>query len=127
VTSKNTSGDEVENMNSQFEEFSGILPPELMRRAYRIRNELAWARDDAIEAIDRLEKAGFTLLGVEVWIPSSPGPKMTGRDWDSEDRAAPDVPATARDFVKNFKWGPYDATLKGDEPFFNLTVAEKRN
>jgi hypothetical protein len=109
-------------MNNQFEEFSGTLPPELLRRAYRSRNELAWTRTDAIEVIDRLEKAGFTLLGVEVWIPSSPGPKMTGRDWDAED---PNEPATAREFVRNFKWGPYDAGLKDREPFFNLTVAEK--
>jgi hypothetical protein len=114
-------------MNDQFHEFSRILPPELLGRAYRSRNELAWSRADAIEAIDCLEKAGFTLLGVEVWIPSSPGPTMTGRFWDSEGLAVPDKPRTVQEFVKNFTWGRYDAILKGREPFFNLTVAEKLN
>lgn len=114
-------------MNDQFEEFSGILPLELLQRAYRSRHELAWARADAIEAIDRLEKSGFTLLGVEVWIPSSPGPKMTGWFWDSEGKVAANEPATARDFVKGFKWGPHDRSLRDREPFFNLTVTEKQN
>ena len=112
-------------MNDQFHEFSRILPPELLGRAYQSRHELAWSRPDAIEAIDRLERAGFTMLGVEVWIPSSPGPTMTGRFWDSEGSAVQDKPRTAQDFVKNFAWGRYDACLKGHEPFFNLTTAAK--
>ena len=114
-------------MNDQIHEFSRILPPELLQRAYRSRHELAWAREDAVEAIGRLENAGFTLLGVEVWIPSSPGPTMTGRFWDLQDRSNPDKPRTAQDFVKNFTWGCYDVSLKGREPFFNLTVDEKRD
>ena len=108
-------------MNDQFEEFSHTLPLELLQRAYRSRHELAWARTDAVEAIDRLEKAGFRLLGVEVWIPSSPGPKMTGWFWDSRDKE------TGRDFVKGFEWGPQDGSLKNCEPFFNLTVAERQS
>jgi hypothetical protein len=103
-------------MNDQFKEFSHTLPLELLQRAYRSRHELAWARADAVEAIDRLEKAGFRLLGVEV----SPGPKMTGWFWDSNDKE------TARDFVKGFKWGQQDGSLKKCEPFFNLTVAERQ-
>ena len=111
-------------MNDQFHEFSGALPKELLGRAYRSTNELAWNREDAVEAIDRLEKAGFTLLGVEVWLPTSPGPTMTGRSWDTEDRGVPNRPQTASGFVKSFRWGEYDETLKDREPFFNLTVAE---
>src|SRR5271157_2594369 len=112
-------------MNDKFQEFSRTLPLELLGRAYQSRNELAWSRADAIEAIDRLEKAGFTLLGVEVWIPSSPGPTMTGRFWDSEASPAQGRPRTAQDFIKNFTWGRYDASLNGREPFFNLTTAAK--
>ena len=112
-------------MNDQFQEFLRILPLELLGRAYQSRNELAWSQADAIEAIDRLEKAGFTLLGVEVWIPTSPGPTMTGRFWDSEGSAVQDRPRTAQDFIKNFAWGRHDASLKGREPFFNLTTAAK--
>jgi len=116
-------------MSSQFDEFSGALPLELLQRAYRTSggDELAWTRPDAIEAINDLEKAGFTLLGVEVWVPSSPGPQMTGRWWDLEDRGVPNRPQTALDFVETFAWGPDDSGLKDREPYFNLTVAEKDN
>ena len=113
-------------MNDQFAEFSPILPLELLLRAYRSRHELAWTRADAIAVIDRLEKAGLTVLGVEVWIPSSPGPTMTGWYWDSQGKAAASEPETAREFVKGFEWGPQDGSLRDSEPFFNLTVAEKR-
>jgi hypothetical protein len=46
-------------MADQFEEFSGALAPELLARPYRIPGELAWARADAIEAIDALKKAAL--------------------------------------------------------------------
>lgn len=112
-------------MNEQFHEFSGALPKELLGRAYQSTNELAWNRADAVDAIDYLEKAGFTLLGVEVWLPTSPGPTMTGRYWDAEGSGAPDRPRTAMDFVKNFKWGKHDKILKDREPFFNFTTDER--
>ncbi len=112
-------------MNDQFQEFSGALPKELLGRAYQSTNELAWNRTDAVDAIDYLEKAGFTVLGVEVWLPTSPGPTMTGRYWDPEGSGAPDRPRTAMDFVKNFNWAERDKILKDREPFFNFTTDER--
>ena len=50
----------MQGMNDQFHEFGWTLPKELLGRASRSTNELAWNRADAVEAIDRLEKAGFT-------------------------------------------------------------------
>ena len=114
-------------MNSQFQEFSGELPHDLLQRAHRSQGELAWSQADAIAAIDGLEKAEFTLLGVEVWLASSSGPQMTGRFWTLDDRADASGPKTASDFVATFKWGPFDAIFAGREPLFNLTVAEKRS
>jgi hypothetical protein len=114
-------------MNDQFEEFSDALPEELLRRAYRYRNELAWRRTDAIEAIAGLEKAGFTLIGVEVWVPSSPGPQITWWLCDLGDEVISNKPTNALDFVKNFKWGADYKGLEDREPFFNLEVAEKPN
>jgi hypothetical protein len=110
-------------MSDQCHVFSENLPGELLGRAYRSKNELAWNRDDALEAIERLAKAGFVVLGVEVWLPTSPGPTMTGRYWDSKAGPVPGEPQTAKDFVKNFRWGQYDKILEDREPFFNLTVA----
>jgi hypothetical protein len=112
-------------MNDQFHEFARALPKKLLGRAYQSANELAWKRADAVDVIDYLEKAGFTLLGVEVWLPTSPGPTMTGRYWDADGSGAPDRPRTAVDFVKNFKWGEQDKILNDREPFFNLTTDER--
>jgi hypothetical protein len=105
-------------MADQFEEFSGALAPELLARAYRIPGELAWARADAIEAIDALEKDGFTILGVEVWLPTSPGPTMTGRYWDPDIEGVEDPALTAHDFVRNFRWGRFDESLKRQRAVF---------
>ncbi|RBP15888.1 hypothetical protein DFR50_107158 [Roseiarcus fermentans] len=107
-------------MQDQFEEFLPALSPELLARAYRIPGEVAWTRADAIAAIDGLEKAGWRILGVEVWLPTLPGPTMTGWWWDCERVWGPQ---TAQDYVRTFQWGADDPiSLKEAEPFFNLTV-----
>ena len=113
-------------MISQIDEFSGILPSNILRRAYNSGNELAWSRADAIAAIDTLVAAGFEILGVDVWIPSSPGPRMTGWDWSVNDTTSPGAPRSARDFVASFKWGPDDGAMKAEVPYFNLTTSEKQ-
>jgi hypothetical protein len=48
---------------------SGEVPAELLASAHRRpTGELAWRRDDAIEAVQRLSSAGFAVLGGELWI-----------------------------------------------------------
>lgn len=114
-------------MSKQFEEFLDAVPLELLDRAYKTSDgqELAWTREDAIKAISDLERANYKLLGVEVWVASSPGPTMTGWGWSLEDREAPNRPLTALDFVKTFAWGPSDSKLHNEIPYFNLTVADR--
>jgi hypothetical protein len=113
-------------MNEQLDEFSGALPSELLGRAYRSEDELAWSREDAVEAIDRLEKAGFTVLGVEVWLPTSPGPTMTGWNWSPGDQSIDNDARTVQEFVKYFRWGRFDDILRDREPWFNLTVSDRK-
>jgi len=112
-------------MDDQFDEFSGTLPKELLGRAYRTTNELAWNREDAVEAIDRLQQAGFIVLGVEVWLPTSPGPTMTGWNWSPGDRSIENDASTLQEFVMKFRWGRFDDVSRDREPWFNLTVAER--
>jgi hypothetical protein len=114
-------------MNEQFDEFSGALPSELLGRAYQSQDELAWSREDAVEAIDRLEKAGFTVLGVEVWLATSPRPTMTGWNWGPGDQSIDNDARTVQEFVKNFRWGRFDDLLRDREPWFNLTVADRES
>ena len=113
-------------MNDQIHEFSRILPPELLQRAYQSRHELAWARKTQSKRSAALKCRIYaarrrSLDTVIAW------PHDDGRFRDSQDRSIPDKPRTAQDFVKNFTWGRYDVSLKGREPFFNLTVDEKRD
>jgi hypothetical protein len=56
-------------------DFTAVLPEGRLSRASKARNsELVWNRADAIDAITLIERAGFKVLGVEVWVPSPKGP-----------------------------------------------------
>ena len=116
-------------MHDQLTEFTEHLPPDLLKRAFRARNEVAWGRKDAIEAITLLQKAGMTVLGVDVWIPSSRGPIVSSDfvyDWSPPgDDSVPGWPNSPQDFVRTFAWDPTDRNCKDHEPFFNLTVAKE--
>ncbi len=117
-------------MTNELDLFAALLPPDLIERAFRSRDELAWARSDASEAIDRLEKAGITILGVDVWSPSPRGPIVSPHfvyDWMAGVRGTvPGWPSSAREFVRTFDWDPDDTVCKDLEPYFNLTVEVQR-
>lgn len=110
---------------------TSVLPAGLLTRAFRAGNEFAWARSDAIDAIDQLEKAGMTILGVDVWSPSPRGPIVSPRfvyDWMAGARnTVPGWPRSAEEFVRTFNWDPGDAVCKGLEPYFNLTVEDPKD
>lgn len=118
-------------MTNELDLFAAAIPPDLLKRAYKSRNELAWARPDAIEAIDQLEKAGLTILGVDVWSPSPRGPIVSPHfvyDWMAGARnTVPGWPRSAQEFVRTFDWDPDDTVCKGLELYFNLAVKDQRD
>ena len=114
-------------MKTQLDEFAGFLSADLLRRAYNTGNELAWSRQDVEKAINQLTQAGFRIIGIDVWIPSQPGPIVTGWDWSDSDAGSPGLAQSAQQFVEDFKWGANDGRMSANEPYFNLTTIEPQN
>jgi hypothetical protein len=106
---------------TQFQEYAEVLPKDLLQRAYNTGAELAWSRQDTVTAISLLMSAGFVVVGVEVWIPTNPGPTMTGRGWTLSKASSPN---SATEFVNSFQWGGDSKLLGGAEPYFNLTAVK---
>ena len=90
-------------------DFTAVLPEGLLNRAFKARNgEPAWNCTDAIDAITLIERAGFKVLGVEVWVPSSKGPIIPMPffyAWDQVQVISGNIRITsAGDFVRKFRW-----------------------
>jgi hypothetical protein len=97
------------------------IPPEIQARAYRAGNEFAWVREDAVRAIEAV-KRHFVVIGVEVWLPTTPGPTIPSPfiyhwAWES------DGTTSAVDFIRDFAWDEADVAHREREPYFNLTMA----
>jgi hypothetical protein len=110
-------------------EWYSELSKDLVDVAYKAGNEMAWSRQDAIRVIEILEAAGYVILGVDVWLPTRPGPTIPTPyvyDWSAESRgSSPGYPNSAAEFIKSFVWDPTDKS-RGREPYFNLTVDTQR-
>ena len=108
------------------------VPDELRANAYFARNgEAAWARDDALRVIRWAAEIRLPVLGVEIWIPTTPGPTIPtpffytfgSKPIQGESKAQFENRANreAADYVQSFEWDPQDTTHHGIEPFFNIT------
>lgn len=99
------------------------LPPALRSVAYAASNgELAWRREAALDVVRVLVDKGFTILGVDVWLATTPGPMPVIHDWDEYDaRNIPGYAQSPAAFIEGFKWAA-DYPCKEEEPYFNLTV-----
>ena len=109
-------------------DFTAVLPEGMLSRAFKARNcELAWNRADAIDAITLVERAGFRVLGVEVWVPSPKGPIIPMPFfyvWDRDQAFSGKIGIISpSDFVREFRWDERDAEFKDTEPYFNVAVA----
>jgi hypothetical protein len=104
-----------------------LVPEELLNSAYRTNLELAWPRQDAINIIDILENNKYTILGVDVWLATDPGPTIPTPfvyDWNFDlPRIAPGYRSSASDFVRTFEWDPTDKSHAGLPPYFNIVAS----
>jgi hypothetical protein len=101
------------------------IPPGFWERAYRVGNEFAWSREDAIQVAEALNEKRFVVLGAEIWLPTNPGPTIPtpftytwtlGADYDSS------LHTGVVEFIRNFEWAASDVDHHDLEPYFNLTV-----
>ena len=104
----------------------GDLPDELVNSAYWSGVELAWPRDQAIEAIKALARSGRKLLGVDTWLltdddPPKPIPLI--RDWSADLQAGADeIASSATAFIADFRCRPDDCNPDNRPVYFNLVV-----
>jgi len=108
------------------------LPGHILAAAYRApdTSELAWNRANAVEALRALRAINVPVVGIEVWLPTIPGPTIPISPYyglaiensaSTQDFVSHSI-GLATEFVLQFKWDGADNANKGLEPFFNFTV-----
>jgi len=111
------------------------VPDYLLARAYFAQNqETAWARNDALKVIDWATATRIPVLGVEIWIPTNPGPTIPTPfiytfepkqvQGDSKALLVGRSNKEAADYVRLFDWDQDDTAHHGIEPFFNITLSD---
>jgi hypothetical protein len=111
---------------------STLIPNDLLASAYRAQNgEPAWSRDDTLRVILWAAQVDLPILGIEIWIPTTPGPTIPTpiiytfepKPIKGEPEAQFDKRANqeAAEYVRSFKWDRDDKAHHGIEPFFNIT------
>lgn len=105
-----------------------MLPSHLQQRAYMSGEEAAWNRTDAVSVLEWAQRNQFEVLGIEVWLPTTPGPTVPGLYiWDSprgQEFSFEQICQAAKEFIETFDWHQNYKEFHGLEPYFNLTLEE---
>ena len=115
---------------------SAQIPGSLLARAYLAQNgEAAWSRGDTLQVIAWAVASHVPILGIEVWLPTTPGPTIpTPYIYTFEPKSVPGEPRNefivragreAAEYVTSFAWDTQDRAHHGMEPFFNITFGEE--
>ncbi len=111
------------------------IPGSLLARAFLSQNgEAAWGKDDALQVLAWAAASQIPILGVEVWIPTTPGPTIpTPFIYTFEPKYAAGEPHSefiaranreAAEYVRSFAWDSEDRAHHGIEAFFNMTFGK---
>jgi hypothetical protein len=109
------------------------LPQDLLSSAYLSQNgEPAWPLRDALKVIDWATKSNIAVFGVEIWLPTTPGPtiptpyiythethRRSGENWNRFVERANDA---AANYISSFDWDDADRKHHGMRPYFNVTL-----
>lgn len=101
------------------------LPQPLKDSAYKTSNEFAWAQEDALAVVAILERNDYVIIGVDIWLPTTPGPSpMYVYDWAKPGCGFDRGISSATEFISTFKWDPEDVARAKDMPYFNLLAVK---
>lgn len=109
------------------------LPDYLQVAAYRAGEEAAWSPAYAVRVIEQLTLLGAAICGVEVWLPTHPGPTIPTPflyTWECERRGQHEgwvafverANQAAAAYIAAFQWDARDKEKQRLEPYFNLAV-----
>jgi hypothetical protein len=103
-----------------------VIPAHLRATAYESNSECAWNRGHALRVIDILTENGYVVLGVDIWLPTDPGPTIPTPfvyDWTLRaDAPSREYAKTAKDFIRTFEWDPADNSHQRMQPYFNIVA-----
>jgi hypothetical protein len=105
-------------------DWTTLLPDYLRQRGYKSGSELAWAREDALQVAETLSNNGYSILGVDIWLATVPGPTIPTPfvyDWDPSRCGM-----SAAEFIRTVDWDPTDTSHRGREPHFNILAVPRR-
>jgi hypothetical protein len=111
--------------------FFEMIPDRLRRSAYWSRQEAAWPKKDALEVIAFASQFHIAVIGVEIWLPTIPGPtipipfiyhwemnpKMDYQTWSEYVSMSN---SHAQRVVETFQWDKRDVGHHLSIPFFNF-------
>jgi hypothetical protein len=89
-------------------------------------------KQHALEVIQWATTSGMAVFGIEVWLPTTPGPTIPMPffySFDSEPKENEEwsefvkrANADASQYVIEFDWDPEDHKHHSQKPYFNLTL-----
>lgn len=103
-----------------------LLPLDLAQNGYRAGAEMAWSRADALRVVELLRANGYVVLGVDIWLPTQPGPTIPAPfvyDWTLDaELPSRECAKSADEFIGTFQWANADDSHHGMAPYFNITA-----
>src|SRR6185437_16555033 len=105
-------------------DWTSCLPDRLRKEAYWFEGEAAWKKEAALEVLRILQQNGYFALGVDIWIPTTIGPRIPSRfvyDWDLTAERDDRKIKSAKEFIEGFRWSENDRESQNEEPFFLFT------
>jgi len=109
------------------------FPGNLLSSAYFSRSrEPAWPQLEALKVIDWAKANRIGIFGIEIWLPSSPGPTIPTPYIYTLDLERPikeyweafvaRSSAEATEYVIRFEWDQNDVDHHDMTPYFNITL-----